>query len=360
MALNNLAEKAKKSLIDFVGVCDNRLMKYWDQEISRSFGYNESQKDLVKKMLLHAEEHNLRPAKRLRASFVVCGYLLGRKEMDERVWLAAESVELVHTALLMHDDFTDMDIVRRGKPTTHVYFGEGDTHYGNSMAVYVGDTVLCLGFERLLMAGFDGEKTKKVMRQMLRGITNTAFGQSYDVTLPKLGDLTEEKVISLHRAKTAIYTYENPLLIGAILADISEEAMNLLIDYSVYGGVAFQLQDDILGVFGDEEKTGKSANSDILQGKVTLLAAKVMELGDDKDKEDFLKVWGKRDSVFEEIELGKEAIKKSGSYAYSVDLAKKMAKKAAECANKLRSLGLNTEAIDYLEGVALYMVDREV
>jgi geranylgeranyl diphosphate synthase type I len=370
MALNKLGEEAKETLVEFVALCDTRLIKYWESELFEDFGYNQTQKDLVKKILLHAEEHNLRSGKRLRASFVYYGYLLGRtseiatsstpRNDGGDIWKAAEAVELVHTALLMHDDFMDMDEIRRGKPTTHKLFAEGDEHYGESMAVNIGDAVLCLGFERLLNCGFEDSKVKPAMKKMLRGITNTAYGQAYDVSLPKLGELTEEKVMSLHRAKTAIYTYENPLFIGGILAGLSEPAFKILNDYSVKGGIAFQLQDDLLGVFGNEEKTGKSANSDILQGKVTLLAVKVLEMGDEKQKCDFLKVWGKFNAEEKDIEVAKKAIRESGSYKYSVGVAKEMAKEAAESVDKLRLLGLNAKAVDYLEGIALYMVDREV
>jgi geranylgeranyl diphosphate synthase type I len=360
MAKKRLANDAKSKLDSFVRKIDSRLKAYWDEEISKNFGYNNSQKDLVKKMLFHAEEHNLRAAKRLRASFVYYAYLLGKPSVDEKIWKAAEAVELVHTALLMHDDFMDMDEIRRGKPTTQKFFAEGDSHYGDCMAVNLGDAVLCLGFERLLNCGFDNKRTNVAMEKMLRGITNTAYGQAYDVSLPKLGDLTEERVLSLHRAKTAIYTYENPLFIGAILAGLGEETLKILGNYSVDGGVAFQLQDDVLGVFGNEEKTGKSANSDLLQGKVTLLAVKTLELGNPKQKEDFLKVWGKPGSSVSDIEEAKKAVYESGAYVYSVEVAKKLARRAAETASKLRSLELNKEAVDYLEGIALYMVEREV
>lgn len=360
MTSNNLGDKAKQTLIDFVRLCDTRLEKYWDSEIELGFGYNKTQKELVKKMLLHAREHNLRPGKRLRASFVYYGYLLGHKDVDEKIWKAAEAVELVHTSLLMHDDFMDMDEERRGKPTTQIFFGVGDAHYGESMAVNMGDSVLCLGFERLLESGFSDEKVKKAMQKMLRGITNTVFGQAYDVSLPKLGELTEEKVMSLHRAKTAIYTYENPLFIGGILAGLPNEVFEILEKYSIDGGIAFQLQDDILGVFGDEETTGKSADSDIKQGKVTLLAVKTMELGNEAQKNDFMTAWGKNGAKPEEIAKAKKAIVDCGSYEYSVEVAKKMAQNAADHANRLRKLSLNAKAIDFLEGIALYMVDREV
>ncbi len=228
------------------------------------------------------------------------------------------------------------------------------------MAVNIGDAVLCLGYERILMSGFDGETIKNVMKQMLRGIAKTAFGQAYDVSLPRLGELTEEKVMSLHKAKTAIYTYENPLLIGGILAGLSEEPLSVLHEYAMDGGVAFQLQDDILGVYGDEEKTGKSADSDLLQGKVTLLIVKVMEMGSKEQIETVEKVWGKQVAQDVDIDLAKKAIKESGSYLYSVETARKLAEMSAETAAKLRKLDLNIEAIDYLEGIARYMVEREM
>ncbi|KKT83046.1 MAG: hypothetical protein UW80_C0023G0004 [Microgenomates group bacterium GW2011_GWC1_44_9] len=340
MVKDSLGLAAKNNLILLAKEADLRLKKYWDEEIANDFGFNETQRKMVREMLLHGKEHNLRSAKRLRASFVYYGFLLGKAGgYDESMWRAVEAVELVHTALLMHDDFMDRDLVRRGGQTTQVFFGKGDEHFGESMAVCLGDAVLCLGFERLLTCGFDSEKVNKVMKQLLRGITNTAFGQAYDASLAKLGEMTEEKVMSLHR---------------------SPEVLQILHDYSVDGGIAFQLQDDVLGVFGDEEKTGKSANSDLLQGKVTLLVTKVMERGTEKEKKDIMNVWGKIKVDEKDIELAKKAIKDSGAYQYSVDVARKYAEKAAETAKRLRGRGLDEKSIDYLEGIARYMVEREV
>ena len=360
MVKDDLGYTAKQRLIDFVGMIDSRLETFWDKEIARSFGFNSGQKELVKVILEHAKEHNLRTGKRLRGSFVYYAYLLGNMRVDESIWRACEAVEIVHTALLMHDDFMDQDDLRRGKPTTHNYFSKGDGHYGDVMAVNVGDSVLCLGFERLIESGFDASLVNKSMSQLLRGITNTAFGQAYDVSLPKKRDLTSESVLALHTAKTAIYTYENPLFIGGILGGLSSGVLKILHEYSMSGGVAFQLQDDILGVFGNEEDTGKSNNSDILQGKVTLLITKALEVGSDDQKKEILKVWGNKTSKNEDIEKAKNAIKECGSYDYSVNTAKSMAMEAASWAGKLRSFDLNKEAIDYLEGIAMYMVERKV
>jgi geranylgeranyl diphosphate synthase type I len=270
------------------------------------------------------------------------------------------AVELVHTALLMHDDFMDQDDIRRGRPTTHKYFEEGDIHHGESMAVNVGDAVLLLGYQLLNASGYEAEKIILAERQLLRGVVNTAYGQAYDVCLDKYNDWNEDDVIALHKAKTAIYTYENPLFVGAILAGLKGEVFEILHDYSVDGGVAFQLQDDVLGVYGNPEKTGKSANSDLLQGKVTLLILKALENGTEEQRQIIKKVWGKRKAKNSDIEMAKKAIKESGSHSYSMDVSREYAKKAVETAEKLRQLNLNEEAIDYIRGIAEYMVHREV
>lgn len=351
---------AKQRLEDFIGVIDKKLDNYWQEEIKVNFGFNRRQKDLVRKILEHAKDHNLRPAKRLRASFVYYAYALGNNVVDERTYKAAMAVELVHTALLMHDDFMDQDDVRRGKPTTHKYFEDGDVHYGEAMAVDVGDAVLLLGYQLLNDSGYEPEKVILAERQLLRGVVNTAYGQAYDIGLGKYKNWGEEDVIVLHRAKTAIYTYKNPLFIGAMLAGLEGEVFDVLDEYSMNGGVAFQLQDDVLGVYGDTEKTGKSANSDLLQGKVTLLILKALEMGTDEQKGAVKKVWGKRRANAGDIEEAKKAIKESGSYEYSMDISREYARKAVETAEKLRGLNLNREAIDYIQGIAEYMVHREV
>lgn len=357
---NSLGHQAKERLEELVIKIDQKLEKYWNEEIEKEFGFEEEQKRLVKKVLVHAKEHNLRAAKRLRASFVYYGYLLSGTKPSEGIWKVMEGIELVQTALLMHDDFMDEDKLRRGLPTTHEYFGEGDKHYGESMAVNVGDVVLCLGYERVLNCGLDTERVLEATKILMRGITNTAFGQIYDVTLPKLGELTEEKVLAVHRAKTSIYTFQNPLVIGGILAGLDEKVLERLKEYSFKGGVAFQLQDDVLGMFGEQEKTGKSVNSDLLQGKSTLLIAKTLEMGNEDQKRALLEAWGNKEATEETIEKAKMAIKESGAFDYSINKAKDWAKEAVEIAESLNKDNLDKEAVDYLKGIADYIVTREI
>ncbi len=350
----------KQKLKEIALLTDQKLEKYWDEEISLNFGFNQNQKDLVKKMLLHAKDHNLRNAKRLRAAFVYYAYLLGNKEFNEEIFKAMMAVELAHTGLLMQDDVMDQDELRRGKETTHVYFSQGDKHFGESMAYNLGDGLICLGFEMLLKANFEQEAIKNASIKFIRGITNTTFGQSFDVGLEKMENWSEEDVVTLHKSKTAIYTYENPLLIGGIIAQLKPEVLEILSKYSMDGGVAFQLQDDILGIFGDSEKTGKSDNSDLIHGKRTLLILKALEMGSKEQVKAIKDVWGKGvdDKAF--VDLAKKAIIDSGSWEYSKNLAKEYALKSVETAKKLYNFDLNREAIEFIVELAHYMVNREV
>lgn len=365
LAPENTAQKkkelhAKEDLKRFVSKVDKKLEVFWDSELNKHFGFNSKQAKLVTFMLEHAKEHNLRTAKRIRGAFVYYGYLLGNT-LDERIWNPVMSVELVHTALLMHDDVMDLDEVRRGKPTTQKVFEQGDPHYGESMAYTIGDVVLSMGYQLLAESTYEIERVNQATVQLLRGIVNTGFGQAYDITLEKLkNEWVEDDVISLHKAKTAIYTYENPLLIGAILSGLKGKVFEVLHDYSMDGGVCFQLQDDILGVYGDPEKTGKSADSDLLQGKGTLLVQKTFELGNTKQKAALEKVWGKRKANRQNIEEAKQAIKDSGSFEYSNKISREFAWKAVNTAEKLRDLKLNDKAIDFIQGIAQYMLDRDL
>jgi len=353
-----LATRAKKVLKDFVPGMDKRIGEFFEREISRKFGFNDRQRRVVLESLEHSREYILRPTKRLRGSFVVYGHKLSGKSVNKKVWDAAVAAEIVHAALLMHDDFQDGDERRRGGITTHKYYEQkykSGFHFGESMAVNVGDELLCLGFDLLASCG-----NTQATRKMLSGIAETAYGQAYDLSLEQLAQWTEQDVLVLHRAKTGIYTYENPLLIGAHLGGLGGGVISVLRNYSADGGVAFQLQDDILGVFGDPEKTGKSADSDLKQGKCTLLVLKTFQDGTAAQVEAVKKVWGVGSADKVSLKAAKQAIIDSGSYEYSRKLASKLAAKAAKTAEGLRRFDLNQEAIDYIQGVAEYMVEREV
>lgn len=363
------ASDAKKTLESFVKVIEKELEKYFNREIKNAFGVSTKEKDLSTHIWKHIKEHNLRPAKRLRGSFVYYGYkLLGGKK-EKEILRTSMSIELIHTALLMHDDFMDQDDTRRGKPTTHEYYKSfhenknfrfNSLHYGESMAVTVGDVALLAGYEILGKSGFDNNLRNRTLNRTFRGIVNTALGQTYDITLEGKGIASEKDITDLHHAKTAIYTYENPLHIGAILAGAKKKDLDLISEYAIPGGIAFQLQDDILGLYGNPEKTGKPAHSDLRQGKMTLLIIKALEFGNKNQQKRLREIWGKRNLTENDANEARKIVKETGSLEYSQKVSVKWAKKAQKAIPKMEKMGWEKKAIYYLDGIAQYMVEREV
>lgn len=362
------ATKAKDNLLKFVSKIEKLLNNYFDSELYKIFSVSAKQKKLNVNILKHIKEHNLRPAKRLRGSFIYYGYRLFKTDEENELLKAAMSIELIHTALLMHDDFMDQDDTRRGLPTTHEYYKKyhsdnkfrfDEQHYGETMAVNVGDVALMQGFKILGQSSFSDESKIEAINRTLTGIANTAYGQAYDVTLESLGVASEEDITDVHHGKTAIYTYENPLHIGAILAGAKQSDLDILSKYAIPGGIAFQIQDDILGLFGNPEKTGKPAHSDLRQGKMTLLIVKALEIADKTQRKKILEVWGNRNLTEKDANDIRKIVIDTNSLDYSKKVSIKWARKAQLAIPDMIKQKWNKRSIDYLDGIAQYMVERD-
>lgn len=366
---SSLAQNAKSELVDFVKRIDAKLEDYFNKELQNPFGSIARQKKLYQSIWQHIKEHNLHPAKRLRASFVYFGYKLLGGIDEEEILTAAMSVEIIHTALLMHDDIMDQDPVRRGFPTTHKYFktyhkqnkyiGSSD-HWGQSMAIDIGDIGLFAGSEILMRSPFADNLKVKASQSLFRALMETGIGQADDISIEAIGTATEKEILALHHAKTGIYTYENPLHLGAILAGAKQKDLELLSLYAISGGIAFQLQDDILGLFGDSSKTGKPANSDLRQGKVTLLITKAIELGSKKQVAQLKQIWGNKNLTEKDAMEARKIIIETGSLNYSVKLSRKYAKKAQKAIPIMKRKNWNKQSLEFLAGIAQYMVEREI
>jgi len=362
---------AKKTLDGFVPRINNVLQKFWEQEKRDTKTTSNNIDKIAALLLTHSEEHNLRKAKRLRAAFVYyCYKLLKPDSPDKNILEASAFIELVHTALLMHDDFMDKDDIRRGGLTTHVFFKEYHKknlkfgkhfHFGNSLAVDVGDGALTLGYRYLLRIDFENEKKIEALEVLFSGIIETVYGQAYDLILESSSQYSQQDIIDLHCAKTSVYTYKTPSLVGAILAGAREDDLQLITEYAIPGGVAFQLQDDVLGLYGNTEKTGKPAHADLRQGKKTLLIIKALELGDRKQVRRIMEVLGNNNIVDEDADDVREIVKETGALKYSNAVALQYARKSQGTIPKMLEKGWDKHSIDFLDGIAEYMaVGREV
>ncbi len=237
--------------------------------------------------------------KRIRPEFLFCGWRAASvdenrgtpPDLPDPVIAVAASLELIQACALLHDDVIDRSDTRRGGPSTHRAVAKahadsglaGDAeHFGVSAAVLLGDLALAWA-DDLFVAGAGAlgavDRTLPAWRAMR---TEVLSGQLLDLQAAAAmgADAAAQAAdaVRINRFKTAAYTVERPLHLGAALAGALPETVAALRAYGADVGVAFQLRDDLLGVFGDPAVTGKPAGDDLLEGKRTLLLATARSL----------------------------------------------------------------------------------
>lgn len=243
--------------------------------------------------LVDAAADLLAGGKRLRPAFCYWGWKGAGAPDGPAIISAAASLELFHAAALVHDDLMDESDTRRGKPSAHRRFAtlhaqarwHGDAErFGDAAALLLGD--LCLGWsdELLSSSGHSAAALRRGRPVFERMRTELMGGQYLDVLEQATGGLRRpgeqaERTRRVIRYKSAKYSVEHPLLLGGALADGGPRVLTAYSEYGLALGEAFQLRDDVLGVFGDPARTGKPAGDDLREGKRTLLVAFAHEHG---------------------------------------------------------------------------------
>ncbi len=253
----------------------------------------------VTEALTYLRDFVLNGGKRIRPLYVWAGFVAAQgpersSEDINAVLDAAASLEFIQACALIHDDIIDSSDTRRGAPTVHraVEAMHGDTglegdaaHFGEAVAILAGDMALVWAEDMLQDSGLSAEALARA-RDAWRGMrTEVIGGQLLDIYLEAQASESLELANSVNRFKTAAYTIERPLHLGASLAGGNPELIDALRSYGRDIGIAFQLRDDLLGVFGDPEVTGKPAGDDIREGKRTVLLALALQRADAGDPE---------------------------------------------------------------------------
>lgn len=228
--------------------------------------------------------------KRIRPLFCVLGwYAGGGGELSDQVIRAAAAVELFHAAVLIHDDIIDDSDTRRDQPTVHRAVaqrrrGAGDhpaaARFGTHAAILIGDFGLVWSQELLHAAALSAPQIGAVTPVLDAMRTEVHYGQYLDLLTTGRPTPDLDRALEIIRYKTAAYTVERPLQLGAALAGAGTEVAQALSDYGRPLGEAFQLQDDLLGVYGDPATTGKSNIDDLREGKHTVLLALALRHAD--------------------------------------------------------------------------------
>ncbi|MFC1756499.1 polyprenyl synthetase family protein [Patescibacteria group bacterium] len=352
----------QKVLEDFRKKINIEIAKHLDKAISEA-----KKKDvLITDALRYVKKFTLAGGKRLRAALMYYGYLAVDGKDKQRMLETAVSIELIHVFLLIHDDIMDRDKKRHGVDTVSFKYQKlgkrisptrDYEHFGNSIAIVIGDMIGAIGSQIIFDSGFDTKLVFKALSRLQEIVSMTVIGQSKDVYLEYRGKATEKDILTMYEYKTAKYTIEGPLHLGASLGGANEKILQNMSRYAIPIGVAFQIQDDILGIFGSERKMGKAIGSDIREGKQTILVAKALDLASKKQKEKMVRIFGKENLSGNDIKDFQEIIRETGSLDYARNLSLKLINDGKKGAEKMK---MSKESKAFLVGIADYMIHREL
>lgn len=269
--------------------------------------------------------HYVLRGKKLRGFEIILGYEMFGGTDKETALIASTVIEIVHSFFLMHDDVMDNDPIRRGEPTIHEKYGKVyGAHYGRSVAITLGDEGCFLAFRILNSLDLPAERIQKASRFLSEALFDVGLGEALDVTYEQLGRFKENDVLDIHRYKTAEYTIPAPITMGAILAGYEGKSLESIKQFGIPVGIAFQLRDDELGLFSTEEELGKPVDSDLRQGKVTLLYVKAMENAGEHEGIILDLAHGYKNLSLEQVEKVRSIVKKTGALEYSQKFSRKL------------------------------------
>jgi len=297
--------------------------------------------------------------KRLRPAFCHWAYVgAGGGADDPAVIDAGAALELLHTFALVHDDIMDGSATRRGTDTIHVLFESGHAldgwrgearRFGEGVAILVGD--LAFVYADQLLAGAP-PAAHQVFTELRIEVN---VGQYLDLLNTVRGRADEDSARRISRFKSGKYTVERPLHLGAALAGRLDELAAPLSGYGLPLGEAFQLRDDLLGVFGDEDVTGKPVGEDLREGKPTLLYAMAVEQASEADAA-VLARYGAADLDEDEVAALQDVLLSSGAVE---TVEGNIDRLVAEAVEAIDGAGLAGEAHEALVELAYYVAGRD-
>jgi geranylgeranyl diphosphate synthase type I len=263
--------------------------------------------------------------KRLRPLFAFAGFVAAGGVLEKPVVRAMAALELLQACALIHDDLMDGSDTRRGKPSIHRHFESIHVQeeldgfapqYGLSAAVLLGDLALVWSDQMFNSAGLTTEQFARVFPYYNEMRVELMAGQFLDIHEQTQKSTSVDRSMKIARYKSGKYTIERPLHLGTAMTSApSPEIFAALSTYGLPLGEAFQLRDDLLGVFGDPSVTGKPAGDDLREGKRTVLIAMTNDRQSEAQREIARKHFGKPDLDAQGVELLREIIESTGARA---------------------------------------------
>lgn len=253
----------------------------------------------------------LREGKRVRPILFVIGYLGYTKKPAANLYTTALAIELLHDFLLVHDDIIDKSATRRGKPSMHTMLNnfcarqKNIKFNGQDLALIIGDVMYAMSIHAFLAIQEKMERKEEALKRFIKAAMLTGSGEFIELiySINDIEKISKKDILKIYDYKTAYYTFSSPLSTGAVLAGATRNQANKLFKYGIYLGRAFQIKDDMLSIFGDEKKMGKSGLADLQESKKTLVLWHAYHNSDKSNRILIKKILNKKNA--HESDLGK-------------------------------------------------------
>ncbi len=302
---------------------------------------------LVSPLLFESiREFTLREGKRLRPLLLILTYKAyspSEKKISKELFNASTCMEFLHNFMLIHDDIIDRSDLRRGRPTLHKVLAHtvptnNPDKLGIDLGIIAGDIVYALAIDAFLSINEPLDRKERALKYFIQTAAFTAMGEFIDTVhgVKGLKEITEKDVFLNYTLKTARYTFDCPMVTGAILAGAPEKDIKKLSDFGVLIGQAFQIQDDIIGIFETEENIGKSILSDLAEEKKTIMVIHANKTLKGKKHSQFLKIFTKKTKTLKDLEEIKKIFIEAGSLAYALEAVTSRLKKSQEILSTLK------------------------
>lgn len=353
----------KVELERFKSIFDEELEKY----LRRKEEEYKNISPFVSELFKNISEFTLRGGKRLRPALVYHAYRLFKDDKEEELIKLSIFVELLQTSLLIHDDIFDRAATRRKGLSFHKIYEDmasknnwdDSSHFGNTLAILGGDISSQLTNELIISSDFPLDRKNEVLDIVASLTIDVLLGQVEDFLMIYNEEFDENDIERVFQLKTVKYTFEMPLLAGLILSGKQKDdnAVRIVKEYAKFAGMAFQLRDDILGVFGEEEKIGKPSKSDIEEGKRTLLVLKATQFANEGQLRTLKELLGKKNISDEELKEFRRVITDTGSLEYSKNKCEEYINKAKHALSQLEA---EETSLGFLKSLADYMLLRDI
>jgi len=279
----------------------------------------------------------LREGKRIRPILLICsykGYSRQNRRLNPSIYYVSTCIELLHNFMLVHDDIIDRSDLRRGKPTMHRLLMKAAHHpeaerLGGDLAIVAGDIIYALAIDAFLSIKEDHQRKEQALKYFIQTAVFTAMGEFIDTLhgVRSVAAVSEKDIFLNYALKTARYTFDCPLVVGAILAGAPKKDIKTLAEFGLLIGEAFQIQDDIIGIFDTEKNIGKSVLSDIAESKKTILVSHAYQKLSPQERKKFLAHFKESKTTTQDLEAIRKIFIQTGSLAYSLaEITKRIAR----------------------------------